>query len=298
MRTALLIPCHNAAAFLPRLWETIRAQTLPFDAVFCYDDASDDDTAAVAEALGAQVIRAGSNGGPARARNALLHACRAEWVHFHDADDLLTPGYHARVSAAAVEGTDAVLCNALWRDERTGADVMAWRYSNDTLQRDPVGYLLSHPVGGINGYYRRGAVQDIGGFDERLRVWEDADLHVRLAQHGKRLLVVEEDLVIALRRGNSQSAPAAANWRNRLLALRTYAGALAPSHRPLLRAELERCTRELVCAGDITSAREAIALTRTLGGDPPSTGNLLLSLCKRIAGPLTAFRIQAAVRKS
>ncbi len=298
MKTALLIPCHNAAAYLPRLWQTVRAQTRPFDAVFCYDDASEDNTAAVAEALGAQVIRSESNGGPARARNALLHACQAEWVHFHDADDLLTPGYHARVSADADEGTDAVLCNALWRDETTGAEVMAWRYSNDTLRRDPVGYLLTHPVGGINGYYRRTALVDVGGFDERLRVWEDADLHVRLAQHGKRLRVVEEDLVIALRRADSQSAPAANNWRNRLLALRSYAGQLAPTHHVPLQAELERCTRELVRAGDTASAREAIALTRRLGGDPPSTDNALLKLLKRVAGPLTAFRIQAAVRKS
>ena len=103
MKTALLIPCHNAAAYLPRLWQTVRAQTRPFDAVFCYDDASEDNTAAVAEALGAQVIRSETNRGPAHARNALLHACQAEWIHFHDADDLLTRNVRALTRAVVAD---------------------------------------------------------------------------------------------------------------------------------------------------------------------------------------------------
>ncbi len=44
---SLLIPCHNAAQYLLRLWETVQAQTVPFDEIICYDDGSTDNTAEV-----------------------------------------------------------------------------------------------------------------------------------------------------------------------------------------------------------------------------------------------------------
>ena len=43
-RLALGIPARNATAHLPRLFESIRRQTVPFDEVLLYDDASSDGT--------------------------------------------------------------------------------------------------------------------------------------------------------------------------------------------------------------------------------------------------------------
>jgi glycosyltransferase involved in cell wall biosynthesis len=295
--SSLLVPCHNSAGHLPRLWETVRAQTLPFDEIICYDDASTDRTAEVAQALGARVIRGETNGGPAHARNQLWRAARGEWVHFHDSDDLLEPAYHAKVAARAAGALDVVLCNARWVREDTRELEMEWRYSEAELQADPAPYLLSHPVGGINGYYRRSVLAAIGGFDEQLKVWEDADLHVRLAVHGARIGVVEESLVIALRRGDSLSAEMRRNWRNRLRALQHYAKVLPAGCRPALIAEIENATRSLVLVGETAAAREGIALSRSLGGNPPSTRHPLLLVCKRVLGPLAAFRLQALARR-
>ena len=60
---ALLIPAWNAAAWLPRLLASAAAQTEPFDEIWVYDDASSDDTAAIAERLGARVVRGDVNAG-------------------------------------------------------------------------------------------------------------------------------------------------------------------------------------------------------------------------------------------
>ena len=68
-RFALLVPCHNAVRFLPRLWETVRSQTRPSEEWICHDDASTDETAEVARSLGAQVIHGQTNIGPVAARN-------------------------------------------------------------------------------------------------------------------------------------------------------------------------------------------------------------------------------------
>ncbi len=66
---ALLIPAWNAAAWLPRLLASAAAQTTPFDETWVYDDASCDDTAAVAERLGALVIRGQTNVGCSAGKN-------------------------------------------------------------------------------------------------------------------------------------------------------------------------------------------------------------------------------------
>jgi glycosyltransferase involved in cell wall biosynthesis len=295
--TALLVPCHNAGRFLPRLFATVAAQTRPFGEIICYDDASTDDTAAVAARLGARVIRGEQNRGPGHARNNLWRASTADWVHFHDADDLLDPAYHERVSALADGTIDVVICSARWIRESDGSTEMDWRYSDTELRAAPLDYLLSHPVGGINGYYRRTVLERIGGYDESLRIWEDADLHVRLAAAGARFAVAEEILVTSVRRPGSISTPVAENWRCRLRALERYAGMLPAGSRPVLLAEIDGTARALLRAGDVGSAQHAVALSRSLGGNPPASANPLIRLTRAAAGPLAALRLQNLARR-
>lgn len=97
-RITLLIPCYNAARFLPRLRESVRALTQPFAAMLCYDDGSKDDTVTVARGLGLEIITGQPNRGVAHARNQLAASASTEWIHFHDADDLIAPGFVAQMS--------------------------------------------------------------------------------------------------------------------------------------------------------------------------------------------------------
>lgn len=297
MRASLLVPCFNAAAHLPRLFASVRAQTLPFAEVICYDDASTDDTARVATDLGASVLRETINRGPAAARNRLWRAARTEWVHFHDADDLMDPRYHEEATQRATADTDVVICAARWLRAGDGQIESEWHYSEGELAHDPVGYLLSNPVGGINGLYRTAALAAIGGYDERLRVWEDADLHVRLALHGARFAVIEKVLVTALRHGTGISAPLAANWRCRLQALEGYAGLLPAPQRPALLRAIDAAARELLAAGDGEAVQRALALSRTLGGTPPASGNPLVRAVRSVCGATTALRLQLLARR-
>jgi hypothetical protein len=165
------------------------------------------------------------------------------------------------------------------------------------LRAGPLNYLLSHPVGGINGYYRRSVLEKLGGYDETLRIWEDADLHVRLAAAGSRFAVAEEILVTALRRAGSISAPLAENWRSRLCALEGYAVTLPPSSRPTLLAEIDGAARELLRAGDSTSAQRAIAFSLSLGGNPPSSANAAVRLTRNVFGSIAALRLQNLARR-
>ena len=297
MKTSLLIPCFNAAEFLPRLWETVQAQTRAFDEVLCYDDASSDNTSAVARSLGATVIRGERNAGPAFARNELWRAARGDWVHFHDADDLLRPDFLERMTARVTDSTDVVICDAEWQQAHDRRPFLTWRYSEAELRNEPAAYLLSHPVGGINGFYRRTALEKIGGFDPRLHVWEDADLHVRLALSGARFAVVEEPLVIALRRNDSLSAPPLPNWLNRLAALENYSQLTSTSaFAQALASEAERAASALaeLRTGDHTE--RALALCHRLGLRPPTSRQLIIRALKPFVAPATLLRWQARWR--
>lgn len=222
---ALLVPCYNAARYLPRLAESVRAQTRPFAEILCYDDGSTDDTVRVARELGWTILTPNANAGPAAARNRLLAAAHAPWVHFHDADDLLQPQFVERMTAAigAQPTADVFVSHMDWLTESTRTLEVAWRYDGAALARDPLSATITDPIGVIACVYRREILGRIGGFNERFRTWEDGDLHVRLAAAGARFHVIPEVLAIGLRHGTGASADGAAVIADRLRLLEAYA---------------------------------------------------------------------------
>lgn len=116
---AMLIPAYNAAAYLPRLLESAVPQSEPFDEIWVYDDCSQDDTAGVAERYGTHVVRGDVNRGCTYAKSVLIERTGCEWVHFHDADDLLLPNFIASARVwMSQENVDVVAfgCEERWED--------------------------------------------------------------------------------------------------------------------------------------------------------------------------------------
>jgi hypothetical protein len=111
---SVIIPCHNAAAFIADALRSVLAQTVPALEVLVIDDGSTDDSAKRAEAFGPPVrVMRQENRGVSAARNRGLDAARGDWVAFLDADDLWLPNKLA-LQSAALETTDAVcVCSDL-----------------------------------------------------------------------------------------------------------------------------------------------------------------------------------------
>jgi glycosyltransferase involved in cell wall biosynthesis len=100
---SILIPCHNAGAWLAQTLESALAQTWPHTEIVLVDDGSDDNSREIAarfEARGVTVVAQGNLGASA-ARNAAISESRGDWLQFLDADDLLAPDKIARQMAAA-----------------------------------------------------------------------------------------------------------------------------------------------------------------------------------------------------
>lgn len=294
----LLVPCYNAARHLPRLMGHVRAMTVPFSTVLCYDDGSTDDTVAVARSLGLQIITPNANGGVSLARNRLASAASTEWIHFHDADDRIAPGFLEKLAPLADDAADVVSCDADWIDEADGALHVAWRYDPAGLAADPAPLLLATPLGLNNSLIRRSSWEKIGGCDETLAMWEDADVHLRLALAGARWRHLPEVLTWSLRNPASFSHDYRRNWRCRLQALEKYASLPAAARlAPGVATAAEIVAGNLLALGDRPGAVSSLALARRLGRAVPSTRNPLLRLARAILPPVTVLGLQQRARR-
>lgn len=88
-----IVPVHNGAAYLPRMIPALRESVrAPEGELLVVDDGSTDDTAMVAAALGATVLRTGARLGAAQARNIGAGQARGRTLVFVDADVAPHPG--------------------------------------------------------------------------------------------------------------------------------------------------------------------------------------------------------------
>jgi glycosyltransferase involved in cell wall biosynthesis len=187
---ALCIPAYNAESFLGRLLESARRQTVPFDEIWLYDDASTDRTSEVAREFGAQVVRGEVNVGCSAGKNVLAAKCTSTWLHFHDADDSLEPVF---VEAAhrwmkLSNSPDVVFFNYRTLDHETNAPLGTREFDGAALRADALRYCLSEQINPFCGLYRRATFLKAGGWDEDRRILQSEDQagHLRLALAGLR----------------------------------------------------------------------------------------------------------------
>jgi glycosyltransferase involved in cell wall biosynthesis len=150
---AVVVPARNAAATIGRTLAALAAQDLGAQAeIVVVDDASADDTAALAERAGARVVRLERPAGPAGARNAGVAATTAPLVAFTDADCEPAPGW-LRALAAALR--DADLVTGPIEPERAAGPF------DRTLRRDGPSPLFETANLGV----RRAVLDRVGGFE-------------------------------------------------------------------------------------------------------------------------------------
>lgn len=91
-QVSVVIPCFNAAEFLPEAINSVLNQTYPIHEILVIDDGSTDDSVRIAESFGNRVraIRQ-KNQGESIARNRGFELASGQWIAFLDADDVWLP---------------------------------------------------------------------------------------------------------------------------------------------------------------------------------------------------------------
>lgn len=298
-RLALLIPAYNATPWLERLLASAKAQTQPFDEIWVYDDCSSDGTAELAERLGARVVRGEVNRGCSAGKNVLARRTTAPWVHFHDADDELLPGFVALARRwMAADAADVVLFPYEERDDRTGEHIAWRRFDPADLAADPRSYALREQINPFCGLYRREAFLAAGGHDEDPLVLynEDVAVHVRLAFAGLVFAAETEVAIVNHRRLDSMSAANALKCVQAQYNVMRKALELpgAQAYHREIASRLWRNAGLLAAHLDWETADRAAALAARLAPPAPADGSALFRALASIS-PAGALRVREAL---
>lgn len=245
---SIIVPCYNAAAWLPATLESALGQTHPAIEIIVVDDGSRDGSPEVArryEARGVRVIEQ-PNQGASAARNHGLRLARGEYIQFLDADDLLAPDKIALQLQTLATAPSCIAAGAWGRFEDDPAKA---RFVPEENWRDsePVEWLTLNFAG--RGMMQPGAwltpralIEQAGPWDERLTLNDDGEYFCRvlLASRGIKFCgaartYYRSNLSGSLSRGRSKKA-----WRSAFL-----------SH--------ELCTRALIAHEDSARTRTACA---------------------------------------
>lgn len=198
---SVVIPAHNAEAFLARTLDSVIAQRFSDFEVLIVDHASTDGTREVAMRYITRDPRLRlialdhDSGLPATSRNRGLEQALGEFVAFLDADDLWHPRKLEEQITALRTHPEAVLSFSLMRVfGRFGPATRAfgiWPLRSVASELRAALANGQNPIPCSSVVIRRGALQRLGGFSEdpELRAVEDYDLWLRATAIGELLLV-------------------------------------------------------------------------------------------------------------
>ena len=291
-RLALCIPAFNAEKYLPKLLKSATTQKVPFDEILVYNDCSTDKTREVAVKLGAKVIDGDINRGCSYGKNQLAAATSCDWLHFHDADDDLTPDFTTSVHEWINNHGHAyeiLLLNFKYVDASTGDLISTANYNVAALHNDPLKYTIDNKV--VNfGVYKRSSFLEAGGFDldEKVLYNEDNAFHQRLAKQGLKFDYLPHITCINYRYGQSMSAS------NRLKCARSNYYVLAKTasthgnkYSREIGKQLWNCAAILSSVQDWLYVKKSIRLCKELGYYPSGDYSLFTMLTK--INPFGAF---------
>jgi glycosyltransferase involved in cell wall biosynthesis len=208
---SVVIPARNAEAFLGEALASVREQRPPVLEIIVIDDGSTDESARVAAACGARLVRL-RRSGPSAARNVGIRIAHGTWVAFLDADDFWERGKVARQveAAALLPEAGMVVCDRATISRGRVVEQSYLASLGDAYRLLAEGSVCGRcrlfPPGANalvdSGFVplpstvmvRRDVILSVGLFDEALRGVEDYECFMRVLARFA-LVVVEMPLV-------------------------------------------------------------------------------------------------------
>jgi len=181
MKFSVIIPAYNAERYIAKAIESCLSQSYAPREIIVVDDGSTDGTAEIAESFPSpvRVIRLSENMGASVARNRGVQASTGDWLAFLDADDWFLPQKLELQRRCALENEQVVLIYAGFRVMNLDGSEYDGKL---LLPRELFPRLRYRCVIHLDSVaLRREAFDAVGGFNPALRVTEDWDLWLRLA---------------------------------------------------------------------------------------------------------------------
>lgn len=244
---SIVIPAHNAVAFLHDAVVSAQKQTLRDIEILIVDDCSTDGTWELAASFAASdprivPVRRPRRGGVSAARNDGIERAHGDWIALLDADDVFMPERIERMATLGEEcGADLIADNLLERDFDTGADLGPHFPTEAIPCGEPLSLtaMLRMDMPDLPGPARLGYVQPVQRrdflrrtgvrFAEDVQAGEDFLLYFECVARGARFCLTSEAYYVYRRRRDStsnctSSAPHYSAANRRLLALASGIG--------------------------------------------------------------------------
>jgi glycosyltransferase involved in cell wall biosynthesis len=212
---SVVMPALDEEEFIGEAIESVLAQTYSALELIVVDDGSADRTAAVAAGFpGVQVVRRRSRGGPAAARNAGLARAAGEYWTIFDADDLMP---HSRLGSQVgfLEANPSLQMVFGLTEAFVNPGEPRPSHWNPIWDAGP---YQGHPSTGLA---RREVLEQIGWFDESLRLGSDMQWLARAKLAGIRMGQIDELCLRYRVHAGNITSDVRANRANMLAALRT-----------------------------------------------------------------------------
>ena len=183
---SVVLPTHNRSDLLRRAVQSVLKQSLPDLELIVVDDASTEDIEAACDAFNddrLRYIRRNECGGPGAARNTGVSAATGQYIAFQDSDDeWLTDKLEQQLSFLQQHPEVVLVSCGLVRHCPTHlAEFPPAVLLNEPPQETMRRFLLTFTQTWL---VRTDVVHAAGGFDGRLKIWDDWDLLMRISQQG------------------------------------------------------------------------------------------------------------------
>ncbi len=204
---SVVIPTFNRAHLILKSINSVLQQTYKNIELIIVDDASSDNTEEVVTNLKDERIRyvkQEKNLGPSVARNKGIELANGKFVAFLDSDDQWYPDKiekQVNLLMKSDESVGAVFCGMEFYDFKTNERIGEHLITVDIKENFTKGkYFLTPPMVTILAY--KNILQEIGGFDDRLKANEDTELAIKICKKYNFALVKE--ILVKVTRNHKQ----------------------------------------------------------------------------------------------
>ncbi len=194
MSVSVILTCHNEEHFIVQAVESVINQTASggIREIIIVNDGSTDGSAEVIASLVDREPRihvlTTAGVGASSARNLAIRHATGDFIAFLDGDDFWAEDKLERQLTAFGNGCKAALVygdlvDFSAPDLSDAVPVAVGRYRADQRDTLPTYFLLDGPIVPSSIVMRRKIVEDIGLFNETIRVGEDTEFCMRVAEH-------------------------------------------------------------------------------------------------------------------
>lgn len=198
MRVSVVVPTYNEEKYLERTLRALR--NVGAHEIIVIDGGSEDRTLEIARKYADIVESSKSFDSPAKARNAGIKLSTGDLVAFIDADTVVSTSWlDAIVECFSRRRSVIGATGPAYPLERESLLLAPYIFSYDILVRLTLIVGRPHFLG-FNCVYRREFLEAVSGFDENLRVSEDALLSMKALAHGKLMFLKKMSVYTSARR--------------------------------------------------------------------------------------------------